>query len=229
MIRIAVTMTTLLAAGMLLGGCESDEPPAEAPTTPAPVADGEGSAPASPPLQRPPEAKSELTNGSDPQSPPPLTPPAPPELTAPTTPTPTIKTPWADVQVGTTVKMKNLGGMMMTMEVIKLDAQNATIRTTVHARGGEPITNEMTMPRYAPPGGIPADTRKRGRSLGKRTIDVAGQPLACDVWETVATMGDKTITTRTYTNKGVPGWTVKIESDAIGQMQTISEVVEYSK
>ena len=68
-----------------------------------------------------------------------------------------------------------------------------------------------------------------GKEIGTETIQIGDKAIECKVWEMKTTAGEKTTTTRTYFSQEVPGWMVKIESDAMGQMQTMQEIVAFRK
>jgi hypothetical protein len=43
------------------------------------------------------------------------------------------------------------------------------------------------------------------------------------------TQAGKTATSRSWMCKDVPGWTVRVESDMMGKMQVVQELVEFKK
>ena len=213
--RTAMTMwVVLLVATLVLAGCKKDQatrkpaegqPPAEQ-AEPVPTPEAE-------PIPEPvPELEAK---------------PAPEP--APTPSESKVKTPWADAKVGTMVKMRQMGGIISAMEVTKVDEDTVTVRTTMIVADMEPTVSEMTVPRYAPAPAAKAGEPTMGKSAGTETITVAGQELQCEVWESRVKMGEKTITTRTYICKEVPGWIVRTDSNVTGEMQAISEVIEFNK
>ena len=68
-----------------------------------------------------------------------------------------------------------------------------------------------------------------GKKLANRTLTVAGKELECEVREAVVEAGARKLTSRTCICKDVPGWIVKIQSDATGTWRTTSELVEFRK
>ena len=140
---------------------------------------------------------------------------------------PKVKTAWADAKVGTMIKMKSLGEVEVTMEVVAVNEETVTLKTTTKV-GEIEQANESPMPRYAS-AGSPLGSAEMGKKVGTETITVAGEPLECEVWEMETKVGDQTIKNRMYMNKSVPGWTVRVDSDSMGQMQPITELVEYRK
>ena len=65
--------------------------------------------------------------------------------------------------------------------------------------------------------------------LGQMSSTVSGKQLKCEIWETVIEAHGKTITSKVYVCKDVPRWAVKAENDAIGEMATVMELVEFKK
>ena len=129
------------------------------------------------------------------------------------------------------VKMKGMGGVTTTTEVVKVDEETVTCKMTIEVGGTGPQVTEMTYPRYAGAADVTGAeaTSAQGKVVGMETIQVAGKSLKCKVWEMEIKAGDKTSITRTYLSEEVPGGTVKIEVGAPGQMMTIQEVIEYRK
>ena len=229
-----VPIVLLVAGSLLVLGCEKEESPPATPTEAEPAEQIQPAPePVTPPAETPqPEAEPEPQ--PEPQPEPKPEPAAelkvePASEPKPLQPVERAETPWTDAKVGTMVKMKGMGGTITTMEVIKVDEDTATVKMTVATAEMEPIVTEIPMPRYAPADKVTGPSATRGRKAGTETIEVAGAELVCEVWESTSTMGERTVTTRTYNCKEVPGWTVRIENDMTGEMQTISEVIEYSK
>ena len=72
---------------------------------------------------------------------------------------------------------------------------------------------------------VPGGSQK----IGDESITIAGRKLDCEVYETKMAMRGKTLVTRTYICKDVPGWTVRVDNDSSGEMQTVTEAVEFKQ
>ena len=216
-----VVIAMLLPAGFVLLGCSKEE----SPRPPAPAAEQ--------PAQKAPEAPAELpdeTQEAGATTEPPAA-AAPPEAKAVAAPLlEKVPTPWSDATVGTMVRMKGMGGVTLTQEVIRVDDATVTLRMSTSTPAlAEPVTTETEMPRYAPPGASSGTPAGAGLKVGTEKLTIAGQELLAEVWENKVTAEGKTITIRTYISKEVPGWVAKVESDAMGEMATIQQVVGYKK
>ena len=141
---------------------------------------------------------------------------------------------WVDAKVGTMVKMKQAGGYATTThEVVKADADTVTIRMTMTVQGSAATMKprERTVPRYETTDPLtrkpPAGTEIK--KLADQTLTIAGKSLKCEVYQTVMSMGERKFTTRSYMCKDVPGWVVRVESDATGKMGVMMELIEFKK
>lgn len=135
--------------------------------------------------------------------------------------------PW-DAKIGTMVKLKSADGGTNTMEVIKVDGETITMRMTLEAPGlEEPAVSEVEMQRSVPASWLPGTSDGLGRRVGKETLQVAGKALECEVWQATVDDDGQAVTTRTYINRSVPGWAVRVDSDMQGEMQTVVEVVDF--
>lgn len=141
---------------------------------------------------------------------------------------------WATAKVGTMVKYKMMGGMTSTHEVIKADEATVTIRSTTSMPNmpeGTIPPQERVEPRYYKADPMTADKPANVKVTKKdnQTLEVAGQKLNCEVYETEMTMEGKTIKSIAYVCRDVPGGMVKTESNAMGEMQVMMELVEFKK
>ena len=207
---------------------EAIEEATEAAPEPAPAVEA---APVPEPAPAPePEAAPEPEPAPAPEAAPEAAPePTPAPEAAPEAAGEKVETPWANAKVGTMVKMKATGSTN-TIEIVKADEQTVTIRMTTvidAAEGMAPMVNERVEQRYTTAAASKAKADAMGQQIGVETLTVAGEQLECTVWEKKMQADDKTITSRMYCCESVPGWLVKMDSDMMGQMQTISEVTEY--
>ena len=243
---LPLVLLGLLAA--MLAGCKKKEPP---PVAPAEKPAAEPAKPAEAPTLAPP-AKEEPKPAPEPTAEPAPAPPEPttkpaeqPEAKPKPAPKPEAapqdqpqtkappaagkeKSPWADAKVGAMVKMKGMQGMIITQEVVAADAETVTIKMTMEMSGMDPTVTEQKKPRYVRAGMSPMGPAM-GKEIGTETIQIGDKAIECKIWEMKTTAGEKTTTTRTYFSQEVTGWMVKIESDAMGQMQTMQEIVEFRK
>lgn len=145
------------------------------------------------------------------------------------------KSPWADAKVGTMSKLKSMGGTFIVSEVIKADPKSVTVKMTFLGADGKAMAgvkpHEMVFQRE-----YSADTKEaksraemENNKVGTKTITVAGQSFTCTIFEMITEQGGKKITTRSYYCPDVPGGVVLVESDAMGTMQTMSELIDFKK
>ena len=220
---LTFALICLTAAGMLAVGCGKEEKPAE----PDKAETG---------ARRPtPKVRPEAAPAPAP-APKPAPAPAPTPAPAPA-PAAGKKYPgmWADAKVGTMVKMRMVTTKgTKTDEVIKADKDTVTVRTTM-TMPGVPASaikpTEQMFPRYSttdPVMGTAAEGAQI-KKLADKTLTLAGKSLKCEVYETVVTAGGRTITSRSYMCKEVPGWMVRMETDAMGKMGVMMELVDFKK
>jgi len=142
---------------------------------------------------------------------------------------------WVDAKVGTMAKMKIIANKgTKTDEVVKADKDTVTIRTTMTMPGVPADAmkpTERTVPRYETTDPITGKTPAgmEVKKLADQTLTIAGKSLKCEVHETVMSAGGRKFTTRSYMCKDVPGWIVRVESDATGKMGVMMELVEFKK
>ena len=153
--------------------------------------------------------------------------PASRPATEPNSPPATEKGAWADAKVGTMVKSKLRGDMTRTQEVVKADEKTVTLKTTVSVKDVKP--SDVEMPRLFTVDQLQKAMEAMGRRTGADTLKIAGTVAPCDIYEKDMKFGDRAVKTKTWVCKDVPGWVVRIDSDATGKMETISEVVEFKK
>jgi len=237
-------MVLLVLAGLLFGGCRKEQPPAPPPPDQGAADAGTPKARGEPKVQPKPKTRSEpkplpkVEPKPKPKvepkveakvQPRPLPEPRPAPASRPAVPEQRAKTEWGDARLGTMVKMRGMGGAVLTREVINVDEDTVTLKMTVDAPGAEPISQEVSMPRYASAIVLKDKLQKMGKKRGDEIIEVAGRKLRCEVWQRQAVHGERTVVARTYINRDVPGWVVKIESGPPGQVAVISELMEYKK
>ena len=147
----------------------------------------------------------------------------------------TVKGPWADAKVGTMTKIKGMGGMFSVSEVIKVDPKSVTVKMTFLGADGKAMSGvqpqEMVYQReyIVDPQKTKSTAEMKRKKVGEKTMTVAGKSLKCTIFETVTELSGKKITTRSYTCQDVPGGVVLVESDAMGKMQVMSELVDFKK
>ena len=142
---------------------------------------------------------------------------------------------WVDAKLGTMVKMKMVTTKgTKTDEVVKADKDTVTIRTTMTIPGmpaGAMKPTERTVPRYDTTDPVTGKTPEgmEIKKLSDQTLTIAGKSLKCEVREAVMSAGGRKITSRSYMCKEVPGWLVRMETDATGKMGVMMELIEFKK
>ena len=215
-----LSLAGLLAAGVALAGCDKSEQSKE---------------PAKPGAQAPASPTSAIPAVTPPASP--VQPSvATPEASPAPTPAPATggqKTPWSDAKVGDTLVYKMTGGMQQTWQVTKVDDKNATVKITTQMNGMDVPPTEQTYPRTvatASPTVTPSPAPgAEVKDLGAETVKIDGQDIKCKVIQSSMKVGDKTITSKAWTSDQVPGGMVKSESDAMGAMGVMMELVSFKK
>ncbi len=158
---------------------------------------------------------------------------APTPTTAPDPLAGRVKGPWADAKVGDYVKLKSSAGPIMTMKVVQVDDLQVSIEMTTEIPDQPDFKvppQKMVQQRFLLKRGeedpaAPGNSKK----IGEESITIAGRKLDCEIYEVKTAMRGKTLITRTYICKDVPGWTVRIDNDSSGEMQTVTEVIEFRK
>ena len=132
--------------------------------------------------------------------------------------------------------MKLTGNMTQTWEVIKVTDDKVTVKIATALPTGQPIPpTEQAFDRYlvVRGGATTAPTTPTGvesKKLPDKKITISGKEYTCTGRETKMKAGEKTITTRAFQCKDVPGWNVLVESDAMGGgMKVLSQVVEFKE
>ena len=226
---------TILVAGCGNGAETPEEPEKPTPTTkPAPVVTPPE---VTPPVVTPPVVTPPVVTPPVGTPPPVVTPPeVKPPVTPKVAPTDTkIKTGWSDAKVGTMAKFKMQNNMTMTQEVVKVTDDTVTVKmTTVIPAMPTPMVRNQDFPRYgktAPVGKANPDGKAdhKGEKLADETLTVGGKSLKCEVWQTVTEAGGKKITSKSYMCKEVPGWIVKSETDMMGKMAPVMELIEFKE
>jgi hypothetical protein len=139
-----------------------------------------------------------------------------------------VKTAWSDAKVGWTVKARQTGGAVITRQVVAADAGTVTLRDTIQVPGvPQPVVSEMATPRLVPADEDPS--KDFGEPVGRESLTVAGTKLECQVHQRRTQGARGAVTTRTYICREVPGWTVRVETDASGKLEPIWELVEFKK
>jgi hypothetical protein len=138
-------------------------------------------------------------------------------------PAPTEKGPWTDVAAGMTVKFTVVGSVAQTREITQVDANTVTIKTTTDVQGTKPV--EAAIPRFYTLEQVGQIMAALGKKTGDQTLRVGDVEYSCEVYERVMVIGNRRGLTRTWLCKKVPGWTVRVDNDASGEMKTILELV----
>lgn len=134
---------------------------------------------------------------------------------------------WSDAEVGWMVRMKMPNNMEMVQEVKEVKPKVLLMRNQMFMDGKPLPATLVYMPRYTKKGD--GTSKAKITKLPDETVTVDGKKLKCKVVKTEMEANGKKITSKSWTCKDVPGWTVKTESDAMGKMQTANEVVEFKK
>jgi hypothetical protein len=142
------------------------------------------------------------------------------------------KNAWSDAQVGWMVKSKGFNNMVTMMEVVEVKDRVLLVKTTTIMNDKPAAKMLMYLPRFSKPAQADEKTPKadvKVTDLPDETIKVAGKDLVCKVRQTESTQDGKKVTTIIWTNEEVPGKSVRVKSDSMGQMQVISEVIDFKK
>ena len=139
-----------------------------------------------------------------------------------------IKTAWHMAKVGDKLKFKGTGTEMI-WEVTKVDENTAHVKVTTLIRNLRPAMHVMKMPRYATAGAGKAKAGVEIKELAPETLTVGTMKINCKVTQTKMKMGDKAMTSKSWTSDQVPGGTVKMMSGQTGAMQTTMELVEFTR
>lgn len=143
-----------------------------------------------------------------------------------------IKTPWHGAKVGQSVKSKMMGNTAMQMEVVEVKDRVLLMKATTFQKG-KPISKIlMYYPKYVKKQKEAEKDKTsdvKTTALPDETLTISGKKIKCKVQKTEMKQDGKTITSISWTSEEIPGQTAKIKSDSMGQMQVISEVVEFKK
>ena len=134
---------------------------------------------------------------------------------------------WSDAKVGWMVRMKMPNNMEMTQEVKEVKPKVLLMRNQIFMNGKPMPATLVYMPRYTKKGD--GATKAKITKLPDEQVTLDGKKLTCKVVKTEMEINGKKVTSKSWTCKEVPGWTVKTESDATGKMQTANEVTEFKK
>jgi hypothetical protein len=150
-----------------------------------------------------------------------------PATTQPATgPAATEKGPWADSQVGTSVTLTVAGNRTRTLEVLGVDANSVTIRSAIDVENVKPTTSQV--PRMYTPEVMIAIMESYGKKSGQEKLKIGQKDCPCDVYERVVYLAGRKVVNRTWICKEVPGWEVRVDNDASGEVKTILQVVKYN-
>jgi hypothetical protein len=99
------------------------------------------------------------------------------------------------------------------------------------SNGNEMSSSVKTHPRFVDVGSTSAEGQEtQGKKLEDKTIKVGDTEYVCQVYESVTeTPEGKEVTTRTYICAEVPTKMIMIESDTMGEMQTMQKLKEYKQ
>ena len=231
-------LAIVVVCGLILAGCgeSGDTPPAAAPsekTGSAPAAKPESrTAPAPTPAAKPDSGTAPVT-----------TPAAKPAAKAAAV---VAKHPWGSFKVGSYAKTKSVTKMEMagidptetvmemTMTLVALDAENATLKTQMKSADTEMPVTETKVPLKAAGVAVAeqkvAEAKVKELGSGSETIEVAGKKLGCKWVQTEMETDGNKIINKVWQCDDVPGFTVKMVSTMTGVMKstTTSEVVDFA-
>lgn len=141
------------------------------------------------------------------------------------------KSPWAGAKVGDMAKYKGMGGATTVYEVVANNDKETTLKVTMTMGETAMEPTEIKVPVSASGAATGAGEAPKAemKEVGAETVKVGDKELKCKVMESKTTMGDKTVTTKTWLSDEVPGKMVKTESDMMGNMQVVQELVDFKK
>ena len=200
-----------MVAGLISAGCNKEEDGNGEKTPPKPD-NGETKKPAPAP------------------TPPPVRPPVPipPPPVAPVDEK--VKTYWADVKVGDMCKYKGLTDSIIVYEATAVDEETVTLKLTILMDEQPVSVTEVSRPRYGTKSVLPGvAVGAVTTEIGSDTIDVAGVPHVCKVFQARTATLLKTTTEQYWMSDKVPGGVVKSTNDVTGTTQVFMELIEYTK
>ena len=136
------------------------------------------------------------------------------------------KGPWSGWQADTMVKYEFAGDSTQTLRFVRADSNSVTIRITSSIEGVHPT--EARRARWLTPDQLKRTMGGFGTKTGQGTLKVGDADLLCDIYTKEMTFDRRRVTTKTWLCKEVPGWTVRVDNDATGEMKTIQRVVQYT-
>ncbi|MBN1942221.1 MAG: hypothetical protein JW849_02905 [Phycisphaerae bacterium] len=140
------------------------------------------------------------------------------------------KTSWHGAKVGQMVKTKMMNDTAMTTEVVEVKDRVVLMKSVTFHKGKPVAKTLMYYPRYYKPVEGKTDAKQpevKTTDLPDETLKIDGKDVKCKVKKTEMPYEGKTITTITWMSEDVPFQTVKMQNDAMGKMQVVSEVVEF--
>jgi len=142
-----------------------------------------------------------------------------------------VKTPWFDMKVGQMVKYNSINEMAMLEEVVEVKDRVVLMKSTTFQKGKPIAKMLMYYPKFTKPveQKPEAKTDVKTTDLPDETLKIGGKDIKCKVKKTEMPQDGKTITTIMWMSEDVPFGPVKMQSDAMGKMQVIREVVEFKK
>lgn len=142
-----------------------------------------------------------------------------------------VKTPWCDMKVGQMVKYNTINEMAMLEEIVEVKDRVVLMKSTTFQKGKPIAKNLMYYAKFTKPveQKPEAKTDVKTTDLPDEKLKIGEKEITCKVKKTEMVQDGKTITTIMWMSEDVPFGPVKMQSDAMGKMQVIREVVEFKK
>ncbi|MBN1555130.1 MAG: hypothetical protein JXA11_10320 [Phycisphaerae bacterium] len=138
---------------------------------------------------------------------------------------------WHDAKVGWMVKNKMINDMAMKMEVVEVKDRVILMKSTMYQKG-KPVSKSLmyyTKFDKKAEGKPEQKTDVEITELPDETLKIGDKKVKCKVTKSVMKSNGKIITSTTWMSKDVPGEIVKSQSDGMGKMQVMTEVIEFKK
>jgi hypothetical protein len=142
-----------------------------------------------------------------------------------------VKTLWSDAKVGQMVKYNTINEMAMLEEVVEVKDRVVLMKSTTFQKGKPIAKTLMYFAKFNKPAEKKTETKTDAKTtdMPDETLKINGKEVKCKVTKTEMPQEGKTITTIMWMSEDVPFGPVKMQSDSMGKMQTMREVVEFKK